>query len=128
MLRSVMAGHRPGHPRSWRRTKNVDARVKPGHDEMVKALRGRLQPRKRPSVPGLEMAHVLLAVELEPDAIDEVQLRLEKVDVALLVLHQALEQVARDVVLDAMAVGRRFLVERTRRVLRGEVALEDLLD
>src|SRR3954469_6560041 len=80
------------------------------------------------SVLALQMAHMLLSVEFEPDALDQVKLRLEKVDVMLLVLHHALEHVARDVVLGAMAVGSGFLVKRARAVLGGEIALEDFFD
>ena len=45
-----------------------------------------------------------------------------------LVLHQALEQVARDVILDAVAVGGGFLVERARGDLGGQIAFDDFLD
>ena len=50
-------------------------------------------PRSR-SVLALELAHMLLGVELEPDALDQVELGFEEIDVMLLVLHQLLEQVA----------------------------------
>jgi hypothetical protein len=57
---------------------------------------GRLCPAMTnwPSVLSLEMTDMLLRVELEPDALDQIELGLEEVDVVLLVLHQALEQVA----------------------------------
>ena len=45
-----------------------------------------------------------------------------------LVLHELLEQVARHVVLDRMAMGRRLLVERARRHLGREIAVEHFLD
>ena len=46
----------------------------------------------------------------------------------LLVLHQTFEQIARDVVLDAVAVGRRFLIKVSRADLGGEVAFDDFPD
>src|SRR3984893_14680416 len=76
----------------------------------------------------LEPADMLLGIELEPDPPDQVKLGFEEVDVVLLVLHQAFEQIARDVVLDAVAVGRRFLIKATGADLGGEVALDDFLD
>ena len=45
-----------------------------------------------------------------------------------LVLHQLLEQIARDVVARAVAMGRRLLVERARRNLGLEIAIEHFLD
>src|SRR5882724_8711951 len=80
------------------------------------------------SVLALERADVLLGVEFEPDALDEVELGFEEVDVVLLVLHQILEQVARDVVLHAVAIGRRFLIERAGADLGGEIAFDDFPD
>jgi hypothetical protein len=71
---------------------------------------------------------VLLGVELEADALDQVELGLEEVDVMFLILHQLFEQVAADIVLDAMAVGRRFLVERARGDLGCKIAFDDLSD
>src|SRR6516165_11345902 len=76
----------------------------------------------------LKLADVLLRVELEADAADQVELGFEEVDVMFLIAHQLLEQVARDVVLYAVAIGRRFLIEGTRAHLRGEIALDNLLD
>src|ERR1700716_4041948 len=82
----------------------------------------------RNSVLALEPADVLLGVELKPDPPDQIELGFEEVDVMLLVLHQAFEQIAGDVVLDAVAIGRRFLIERAGADLGGEIALDDLLD
>src|SRR5947209_8235812 len=59
----------------------------------------------------LEPADVLLGVKLQPDPPDQVELGFEEVDVVFLVLHQAFEQVARHIVLDLMAIGRRFLIQ-----------------
>src|SRR5450631_617082 len=47
-----------------------------------------------------EPADMLLGVKFEPDPPDQIELGFEEVDVVLLVLHQALEQIARDVILD----------------------------
>src|SRR5260370_32667754 len=66
------------------------------------------------SMLALEPADMLLGVELKPDPPDQVELGFEEVNVVLLVLHQALEQIARDVILDAVAVGRGFLVKIAR--------------
>src|SRR6195256_294223 len=76
----------------------------------------------------LEPTDMLLGVKLKPDPPDQVKLGFEEVDVMLLVLHQAFEQIARDVVLDAVAVGRRFLVKATGADLGGKIAFDDFLD
>jgi len=70
----------------------------------------------------IHFADVLLRVEFDADLLDEVDLGFEEVDMALLVLHQAFEDVAGDVVLHGVAVGRRLLVERARRIFRLEIA------
>src|SRR3954466_9349367 len=67
----------------------------------------------------LEPADVLLGVKLQPDPPDQVELGFEEVDVVLLVLHQAFEQVARDIVPDLVAIGRRFLIQRAGADLGG---------
>jgi hypothetical protein len=41
-----------------------------------------------------EPADVLLGVELKPDPLDQIKLGFEEIDVMLLVLHQAFEQIA----------------------------------
>ena len=76
----------------------------------------------------LEPADMLLGIELEPDPLDQIELGFEEIDVIFLVLHQALEQIARDVVLDAVAVGRGLLIERAGTDLGGKIAFEDFLD
>src|SRR5260370_42131419 len=76
----------------------------------------------------LEPADMLLGVKLKPDPSNQIKLGFEEIDVVLLVLHQALEQIARDIVLDAVAVGRRFLIKVTGADLGGEVAIDDFLD
>src|SRR6266436_365424 len=82
----------------------------------------------RNSVLALEPADMLLGVEFKPDPPDQIKLGFEEVDVMLLVLHQALEQIARHVILDAVAVGCRFLVKRAGGNLGGEIAFDDFLD
>ena len=76
----------------------------------------------------VELSNVMLRVKLDAELGDEIELRLEIVDVLLLVVHQLLEQIARDVVAHAMTMGRRFLVKRARRNLGLEVAVENFLD
>ncbi len=68
------------------------ARVKPGHDEALRWLDafGRVRLPSARSQP----ADVLLGVEFKPDALDQIELGFEEVDVVFLVLHQPLEQVA----------------------------------
>src|SRR5947209_4452267 len=76
----------------------------------------------------LQPADVLLGVEIESDALDQMQLSFEEVDVVFLILHQALEQIARNIVLHAMAVGCALFIERAGPHFRGEIALDDFLD
>ena len=64
----------------------------------------------------------------EADALDQMQLRFEEVDVVLLVLHQAFEQIARDVVLDDVAMSCRLLIKRAGTDLGGQIAFDDFLD
>jgi hypothetical protein len=42
----------------------------------------------------LEPANMLLGVKLKPDPVDQIKLGFEEIDVMLLVLHQAFEQIA----------------------------------
>src|SRR4051812_39218216 len=56
------------------------------------------------------LAHVSLRVELNAELVDQIELGLEEVDVALLVGHQRLEQVARGIILYGRAIGRGLLV------------------
>src|SRR4051812_18184309 len=81
------------------------------------------------SILGLaRLAHVALRIELQAKLIDQIELGLEEIDVAFLVCHQCLEQVARGIILDACAVGRGFLIERARAELGLEIDFEDFLD
>src|SRR6266550_5230876 len=70
----------------------------------------------------------MLRIELDPELGDEIDLSLEEVDMLFLGLHQALEQVARYVVLHRMAVGRSLLIEIACGMLRRQVAIEHFLD
>src|SRR5204862_8237689 len=45
------------------------------------------------------LAHVGLGVKLQAKLIDEIELRLKEIDMAFLVTHQLLEQVARGIIL-----------------------------
>ena len=76
----------------------------------------------------VDFTDVVLRVELETEFGDEIELRFEIIDVLFLVVHELLEQVAGDVVLDCMAMCRGLLIERPRRHLRGKIAVEHLLD
>src|SRR3977135_2049561 len=64
------------------------------------------------------LADVMLGVKLEPELGHQIELGLEEVDVLLLVMHQLLEQIARHIVLGAVAVGRGFLIEGASPHLR----------
>src|SRR5437870_9330745 len=85
-----------------------------------------------PRAPSLRVvvgfADVVLSVELETELGDEIELRLEIIDVLFLVVHELLEQVAGDVILDRVTMGGGFLVKRARRHFRGEIAVEHLPD
>src|SRR5213595_316055 len=87
-----------------------------------------LQGEGKNSMLALKPADMLLGVKLEPDPVDQIKLGFEEIDMMLLVLHQALEQIARDVVPDTVTVGRRFLVEISRAHLGGKIAFHDFLD
>src|SRR6202044_3788274 len=73
-----------------------------------------------------DLADVMLGVELGAELGDQIKLGLEKIDVMLFVAHQLLEQVARDVILDRVAMGGGLLVERARVHLGAQIAFEDL--
>ena len=76
----------------------------------------------------VRLADMVLRIELEAELGDKIELRLQEVDVTLFVVHQRLEQVARDIVLDRVAMGRSLLVEFTRIQFSLQVALDDFLD
>src|SRR5262245_24769522 len=96
----------PGHPRLWRqRGRTWMAGTSPAMTNIEKSSGGVAER----SVVALEMADVLLRVEFEPDALNQIQLGLEEVDVVLLVLHHALEHIARHVILDAVTIGGGLL-------------------
>src|SRR5262245_38158724 len=68
----------------------------------------------------------MLDIELESELGHKIELRLEKVDVLFLVVHELFEKVARDVVAHRVAVRRRLLIELPRRYFGGEIAIEHL--
>src|SRR5262245_27087527 len=47
----------------------------------------------------VDLADVMLRIELDPELRDEIDLGLKEVDVLLLIMHQLLEQVTRHIVL-----------------------------
>src|SRR5690606_9178769 len=56
----------------------------------------------------VEAADMALRVQFDADLADQIDLGFEEIDVTFLVLHQILEQILADVVLDLAAVGRRL--------------------
>ena len=60
----------------------------------------------------------MLGIQFDAELADQIELGLEEVDVALLVLHQFLEQVAADVILDRLAIGRRLRRDYARLVMQ----------
>src|SRR3569833_4097121 len=58
----------------------------------------------------VQLADVMLRVEFNAELADEIELRLEEVDVPLLVRHQFLEQIAARIVLHRVAVRRGLLI------------------
>src|SRR5215510_13957023 len=76
----------------------------------------------------LRLADVVLSIELEAEPPYKLKLGFEEIDVILLVLHERFEQVAADVILNGMAVGRGLLVQSAGAHLCGEVAVKHLLD
>ena len=71
---------------------------------------------------------VELPVILRADILQQIELRLQMVDVALLVAKQFLEQIHRHVILFLTAAGARFHVEGAGGILRLQIAFEDFLD
>ena len=71
---------------------------------------------------------MLLGVEFDAHARDQVELRLQEIDMAFLVLHQGLEQVLGREIADLAAVFRRFLIERASLDLGLEIAFDHFLD
>ena len=53
-----------------------------------------------------------------PELLDEIELRLEEIDMVFLVFHQLFEEVLRNAVTDGIRVSGRFLVERPGVVFR----------
>src|SRR5581483_7779634 len=88
-----------------------------------------LRRQARPDAGGLARggARGGLQPVLQAELSDEVELRLEPVDVLLLRLEDVLEQLAGDVVLDRLAMRDRLLQHRAGDALLLQVALERLL-
>jgi len=59
------------------------------------------------------LADMVLGVKFEAEAGDEFKLGFEEIDMFFLVAHQLFEQVPGHVILGAVAIGRRLLVQRT---------------
>src|SRR6267143_5115839 len=62
----------------------------------------------------VELADMMLGVELKAELGDEVDLGFKEIDVMFLVVHQLLEEFACHIVLHTVAVGCRLLVEHPR--------------
>src|SRR5436190_5180693 len=73
------------------------------------------------------LADMVLSVELETELGDQIELGLQEIDVLLLIMHQLLEQIARYIILDRMAMRRGLFVEGPRIHLGLQVAVDDLL-
>src|SRR5262249_33249700 len=71
---------------------------------------------------------MVLGLDVKPAAGDEIELSFEEVDVFFLVVHELLEQIARHIIANRMAVRRRLLIERAGRDFGGEIAIKHLLD
>src|SRR5262245_63246327 len=71
---------------------------------------------------------MVLGIELKPELGDEIELSFEEVDVFFLIVHELLEQIARHIIANRMAVRRRLLIERAGRDFGGEIAIKHLVD
>src|SRR5436309_3128308 len=76
----------------------------------------------------LGLADMVLGVELETEAGDQLELGFEVVNVLFLVLHQLFKQVPGHIVLGGVTMSRRPLVEGAGEKLSREVAVQHLLD
>src|SRR5271168_558403 len=70
----------------------------------------------------------MLRVELKTEFADQIELGFEEIDVVLLVCHQLLEQVPRDIILHAVTICGGFLVKLSGGKLRRQIAIQNLLD
>src|SRR5471032_3349476 len=71
---------------------------------------------------------MLLAVKRHAQLFDELQLRLQKVDVFLLVDEEIVVQFLGNTVMNGNAISRRFRIESPRRRFGGEIAADNFLD
>ncbi len=69
---------------------------------------------------------VQLAIVLGADRLEKVDLRLQKVDMAFLVLDQLLEQHLAGIVADGVAMVARLDVQRARVMFCGQIAVQRL--
>src|SRR5947209_6373161 len=86
------------------------------------------RPLHRSGVRTVEFADVVLGVELHAELLDQLLLRLEEIDVALFVGGQLFKQQLRHAVIDRVAIGRGFEIERARLDFGGKIAAQDLFD
>src|ERR1700686_3939812 len=71
----------------------------------------RLAAHTSASLTLVELANMMLGVELKAELGDEVDLGFKEIDVMFLVVHQLLEEFACHIVLHTVAVGCRLLVK-----------------
>src|SRR5690349_12307357 len=105
-------GH--GATRPYPPYEDPKSRVASARQRDARAATRRTSPPTSVRVTLLGLAHVLLRVKLHAELVDEIQLRLEEVDVTSLVAHQFLERVARRIALPGGAISRGFLIRRAR--------------
>src|SRR2546429_383514 len=75
----------------------------------------------------VDLANMMLGVELKAKLGDEVDLGFKEVDMMFLVVHQLLKEAARHIVLHTVAVGCRFLIKRPRFRFGPQIAVKHLL-
>jgi len=92
------------------------------HTQLGKATPPARQPRRLLGMPGLE-----LDIIFDPDFWDQVELRLDEINVLLFRLQDLAEQVAGDKIAHAFAVDNPLAQDRQRILLEPEIAFENLL-
>ena len=73
-----------------------------------------------------DLAHLRLQIILQPDLADQVDLRLQEVDVLFGVVENLLEQIARHIVSNCFAMRHAGLDRRLSAVFQAEIARQDL--
>ena len=76
----------------------------------------------------VKLADMVLRIKLKPELGDQIELGFEEVDVFFLIMHEFLEHIARYVIPNRMAMRGGLFIERPRRHLGSEIAVEHLLD